>query len=200
MKVIRLIGSYLQLGPLATFLLLTLCGCKNDPIKQIPKSNPKAFIEPKELPEAMSTEISALEYSLAFKPEGPAAFSQIPSYVVKDFKRLKTEDSIAYVQHLTLLFSKVYAEHLRCCHQGYVINTSNDSTNMQTQLGNQIIAEFLSMIGHPKPDKESEFLTSAIAVSWFEENPKPLSHEPIMREYQQILRVQDSIKKGLYWK
>ena len=61
------------------------------------------------------------EFTLNYSPKGASALDSIPENIIKGFRELRTIDKNAHEKYVTLIFSKLYAEHLECCHQSYVI-------------------------------------------------------------------------------
>jgi hypothetical protein len=139
------------------------------------------------------------KFTMNFSPKGPHALDSIPESIVKDFRELRNIDKNAHKKYVTLIFIKLYAEHLSCCHQSYIIekfptNRSEYNFNKLT-----MVNEFAFMSNYLDNEKFPEIWTSEIINKWLFENPELLNYEPIGKYHQFIKTVSKKIKNGDYW-
>lgn len=137
------------------------------------------------------------EFALNFSPKGASALDSIPENIVKGFRKLRTIDKIAHEKYVTLIFTKLYAEHLQCCHQGYIIASrfKNDFDKNKVSMVN----EFAFMSNYVNYEKLPEAWSSGIIEKWLNENPRLLKYEPIGKYHQQIETIAKKIENGDYW-
>lgn len=113
---------------------------------------------------------------------------------MKAFVQLKTIDKVSHEKYLTLIFTKLYAEHLQCCNQSYIIaHFSNNQFNFDKP---SMVNEFAQMSGYLDKDNLPEIWTSGIVEKWLSENPRLLKYEPIGKYNQFIKAIQKRISKG----
>ena len=132
-----------------------------------------------------------------YAPHKSENLNTIPKDMVIAFSELRKTDKEAHTKYLTLVFAKLYAEHLRCCHQGYIIaeRHNNDFDKKNTSMVN----EFTHMTNYINYDNLPEFWSSGIIEKWLNENPKLLEFEPIEKQKQIIDSISNKIANGDYW-
>ncbi|KAA2217214.1 hypothetical protein [Maribacter flavus] len=137
------------------------------------------------------------EFALNFSPKGASTLDSIPEYIVEGFRKLRTIDKNAHEKYVTLIFTKLYAEHLQCCHQGYIIASrlKNDFDKDKVSMVN----EFAFMSNYVDYEKLPEAWSSGIIEKWLAENPKLLEFEPIGKYKQRIDSISNKIANGDYW-
>lgn len=102
---------------LAAFLLISCNGNKQN--ENTTQSTYNSDLE--NSPETKNLKNQLQEFALNFKPQGSQGIDSIPTAVIEKFKKIRVTDKQAHRKLITLIFAKIYAEHLRCCHQSYVI-------------------------------------------------------------------------------
>ena len=137
------------------------------------------------------------DFALNYSPKGSSALDSIPEDIIRGFIELRKVDQTAHEKYVTLVFTKLYAEHLRCCHQGYVIatrlNNDFDTDNIS------MISEFAYMSKYLEKDSLPEMWTSGIIEIWLTENPDLLEFEQT-RKYKQVIdSISNKIENGDYW-
>jgi len=137
------------------------------------------------------------EFSEQYAPKRSANFDSIPIDIIKAFKKLRTIDKNEHEKYVTLIFTKLYAEHLQCCHQGYIIASrfKNDFDKDKISMVN----EFAFMSNYVNYEKLPEAWSSGIIEKWLNENPRLLKYEPIGKYNQQIKTIAKKIENGDYW-
>ncbi|WP_167342078.1 hypothetical protein [Nonlabens sp. SY33080] len=139
------------------------------------------------------------EFALNFTPKGTSALDSIPENIIKGFRELRTIDKSAHEKYLTLIFTKLYAEHLQCCHQSYIIeHFPADKTEYDFDKLT-MVNEFAFMSNYLDNEKLPEIWTSGIIEKWLAENPELLEFEPIGKYNQFIKTASEKIKNGDYW-
>ena len=139
------------------------------------------------------------EFALNFSPKGASALDSIPENIIKAFRELRNIDKKTHEKYVTLIFTKLYAEHLQCCHQSYIIekfpvDKSEYDFNKLT-----MVNEFAFMSNYLDNEKLPEIWTSGIVEKWLTENQKLLEYEPIGKYNQQIKTISKKIANGDYW-
>ena len=76
----------------------------------------------------------------SFSYEGIGALKNTPDSVVYAFKTLMIIDTTSFDRYETLVFLKLYLDHLRCCHQTYEIR--NNPGNKIDSLSDPLLYEF----------------------------------------------------------
>lgn len=139
------------------------------------------------------------EFALNYSPKGASALDSIPENIIKGFRELRTIDKNAHEKYVTLIFTKLYAEHLQCCHQSYIIEyfPANKSEYDFDKL--TMVNEFAFMSSYLDNEKLPEIWTSGIIEKWLTENPELLEFEPIGKYNQYIKTFSEKIKNGDYW-
>ncbi|UII76328.1 hypothetical protein LV716_00615 [Flagellimonas sp. HMM57] len=122
------------------------------------------------------------EFAINFSPNGPAALDSIPFDIVKGFKELRTIDKKVYEKYLTLIFTKIYAEHLTCCNQTYIIA---EFANFDFSIPS-MINELNFMTGYLDKDNLPEIWTSGIIQNWLNENPKYFEMDEFKKPIEKI--------------
>lgn len=137
------------------------------------------------------------EFSKSFSPKDIGSLNSIPVEIVKSFSKLRLIDKNAHKKYVTLIFTKLYAEHLTCCHQSYIIaeRSQNDFDKDKISMVN----EFGKMSGYLDKEKP-EIWTSGIIEKWIKENPYLLKNILIKNEFERIKFEQKNIANGKYWK
>jgi hypothetical protein len=139
------------------------------------------------------------EFALNYSPKGASALDSIPENIIKGFRELRTIDKNAHEKYVTLIFTKLYAEHLQCCHQSYIIeNFPADKSDYDFDKLT-MVNEFAFMSNYLDDEKLPEIWTSGIIEKWLAENPELLEFEPIGKYNQFIKTVSEKIKNGDYW-
>ena len=139
------------------------------------------------------------EFALNFSPKGTSALDSISEKIVKGFRELRTIDKNAHEKYVTLIFTKLYAEHLQCCHQSYIIEHFPADKSEYDFDKLTMVNEFAFMSKYLDKEKLPEIWTSGIIEKWLVENPKLLEFEPIGKYNQFIKTVSEKIKNGDYW-
>ncbi|WP_442266654.1 hypothetical protein ACSIGC_02870 [Tenacibaculum sp. ZS6-P6] len=139
------------------------------------------------------------EFALNFSPKGSSALDSIPKNIIKRFRELRTIDKNAHEKYVTLLFTKLYAEHLQCCHQSYVIENFPADKSEYDFDKLTMVNEFAFMSNYLDDEKLPEIWTSGIIEKWLTENPELLEFEPIEKYNQFIKTVSEKIKNDDYW-
>lgn len=123
----------------------------------------------------------------------------IPENIAYSIKRLRINGNEEYIKHLTLILVKLYKEHLKCCHQGYELRNKVSIVGIDS-IADPLLFEFnlVSKIFDNK--KPIEFINSAIAFSWVEQNKQLLDYKKLKSEYDKIKKIISDIEKnpGLY--
>jgi hypothetical protein len=138
------------------------------------------------------------EFSEQYVPKRSANFDSIPNEIIKAFKELRTIDNVAHEKYVTLIFAKLYAEHLECCHQGYIIANRFKNDFDKDKLS--MINEFAYISNYVDYSKLPEAWSSGIIEKWIKENPKFLNDKQIKREIDRINVETKNIADGIYWK
>jgi len=138
------------------------------------------------------------EFSLSFSPKGASALDSIPENIIKGFKELRTIDKNAHEKYVTLIFTKLYAEHLQCCHQSYIIEQFPIEKSEYDFDKLTMVNEFAFMSSYLDKDDLPEVWTSGIIEKWLTENPRLLKYEPIGKYGQLIKTVSKKIANGDY--
>jgi len=139
------------------------------------------------------------EFSLNFSPKGASALDSIPENIIKEFKELRTIDKNAHEKYVTLIFTKLYTEHLQCCHQSYIIEYFPAEKSEYEFDKLTMVNEFAFMSNYLDKEQLPEIWTSGIIVKWLAENQRLLKYEPIGKYDQQIKTISKKIVNGDYW-
>ena len=182
-------------------ILFLLISC-NQKQKQIDKRNVRIaeFEETKNSESEIKTQDFkkiVAEFSEQYEPKRSANFDSIPIDIIKAFKELRTIDKDAHEKYVTLIFTKLYAEHLQCCHQGYII--ANRFKNDFDQEKVSMVNEFIFMSNYVNYEKLPEAWSSGIIEKWLTENPKLLEFEQIGKHKRIIDSISNKIANGDYW-
>ncbi|WP_299097705.1 hypothetical protein [Winogradskyella sp.] len=137
------------------------------------------------------------DFSEQYAPNRSEKLDSIPIGIIKAFKELRNIDKDAHEKYVTLIFTKLYAEHLRCCHQGYIIASrfKNDFDKGKVSMVN----EFAFMSNYVDYENVPEAWSSGIIEKWLTENPRLLEFEPIGKHKQMIDSISNKIANGDYW-
>ncbi len=181
-------------------ILLLLIGC-NQKQKQIDTWNERVaeFEETKTSEsefKSQNLKKNVAEFSKQYAPNRSESLDSIPIDIIKEFEKLRTIDKNAHEKYVTLIFTKLYAEHLRCCHQGYIIASrfKNDFDKDKVSMVN----EFAFISNYVNYEKLPEAWSSGIFEKWLTENPKLLEFEPIGKYKQMIDSISNKIANGDY--
>lgn len=139
------------------------------------------------------------EFSENFSPNGSENLDSIPIDIIKAFKELRTIDKNTHKKSVTLVFTKLYAEHLECCHQSYIIEHFPTEKSEYDFDKLTMVNEFAFMTGYLNGEELPEIWTSGIIKKWLTENPELLKFEPIGKYNQFINTISEKIKNGDYW-
>ncbi len=141
------------------------------------------------------------EFAESFKPnkesnKGVERLNNIPLNVIQSFNELRTSHKSDYEKYLTLIFVKLYSSHLQCCHQSYEIRNSIQTIDT---VQDALVYEFGKMTNFFTSDKRIEFLSSGMVENWVNQNPRFLTYELINKEMDTIKKMNENIKKDIYW-
>ena len=140
------------------------------------------------------------EFANQYSPNGAEKLDSIPTDIIKTFTQLRTIDKDSHEKYVSLIFTKLYAEHLKCCHQSYIIaEFRNTGTKIDLDKPS-MVNEFAFMSGYLDKDNLPEIWTSGIIEKWLAENPRLMEYEPIAEHYQLIKSISKKIENGEYWK
>lgn len=179
---------------LSTLFLLLSCNQK----QRKTENEINSKLESKTQSEFRNYKNEVSKFAMNFSPKGASALDSISENIINAFKELRTTDKIAHKKYVSLVFTKLYAEHLQCCHQSYVIEhfPSNKSDYDFDKL--TMVNEFAFMSNYLDDEKLPEIWTSGIIEKWLTENPELLKFEPIGKYNQFIKTVSEKIKNGDY--
>ena len=137
------------------------------------------------------------DFSQQFDPNGYKNLNSINIEVVEAFYKLRTINKKAHETYVTLVFAKLYAEHLTCCHQGFIIASNYkdefniDKISMVNELA--FISNYVDYKNLP------EAWSSGIIEKWINENPRFLENLKIKKEVEQIDKINGLIKENSFW-
>jgi hypothetical protein len=142
-------------------------------------------------------------FSEIFKPDSSAykgigTLKNIPDSVIEAFKVLRQTDTLSHRKYLTVIFLKLYLDHLRCCHQSYELR--DPFSPYIDSMANPMLYEFnfaTRMFDFSKPH---EFISSSIAETYVQKHKELLMYPQIRQAIDEMKPVEDSINKHLYWK
>ncbi|MEN8125989.1 MAG: hypothetical protein ABFR32_12775 [Bacteroidota bacterium] len=174
--------------------LLYSCNQEQKKSEKTTETNSELFTQTEFKNRDVKKEIA--EFSLNYSPKGASALDSIPVDIVKSFKELRTIDKEAHEKFVTLIFTKLYAEHLECCHQSYIIANFRSEYDFDKP---SMVNEFALMSGYLDKDNLPEIWTSGIIEKWLNENPGLLKYEPIGKYDQYIKTISKKIANGDYW-
>jgi hypothetical protein len=137
------------------------------------------------------------EFSEQYAPSRSEKLDSIPIGIIKAFKELRTINKDAHEKYVTLIFTKLYAEHLECCHQGYIIASRYKNDFDKDKIS--MINEFAYISNYVDYSKLPEAWSSGIIEKWIKENPKFLNDEKIKNEVDRINVEVKKIADGVYW-
>src|SRR5574337_332517 len=133
----------------------------------------------------------------SFPYKGIGELGKIPDSVIYAFKALRHSDSVSQKRYLTVIFLKLYLDHLRCCHQSYEVRKKlNNSIDSVTD---PLVYEYNLATRLFDTNKPIEFISSGIADTYVEENRYLAEYPEIKELLNKIKPVKDSIEKHLYW-
>lgn len=143
---------------------------------------------------------NAAQFANQYSPKGAEKLDSIPINIVKTFTRLRTIDKVSYQKYVTLIFAKLYTEHLKCCNQSYIIAEFGGNSMDYDFNKPSMVNEFVFMSRYLDKENLPEIWTSGIIEKWLEENPKLMDYEPIGKYNQIIKTISKRIENGEYWK
>ena len=149
--------------------------------------------------ESRNYENEVSDFALNFSPKGASALDSIPENIVKGFRELRNIDKKVHEKYVTLIFTKLYAEHLQCCHQSYIIENFPADKSEYDFNKLTMVNEFAFMSNYLDDEQLPEIWSSGIIEKWLTENPELLEFEPIGKYNQFIKTVSEKIKNGDYW-
>ena len=182
---------------LPILFLLINCNQKKEKSEEVVETKSELVTQTESKTRDLEKELS--EFAMSYSPNGASALDSIPKNIIADFKELRTINKEAHEKNVTLIFTKLYAEHLQCCHQSYIIEQFPRNTSEYDFEKLTMINEFASMTGYLKNDNLPEIWTSGIIEKWLIENPRLLKYEPIGKYDQFIKTVSKKIANGDYW-
>ena len=178
----------------AIFLLISCNGNKQNEENTIQTTfNPDSESSP--ATENLKTELQ--EFALNFKPKSSHSLDSIPAAMIKKFRRIRVIDKQAHRKLITLIFAKIYAEHLRCCHQSYVIASRHRGDFASNN--SSMVDEFIYMSNYLDKNNPPEYWTSAIIDKYLKENEYLLNYKPIARQKKVIDSITEKINNYNYW-
>jgi hypothetical protein len=141
-------------------------------------------------------------YAKNYQPDsssyrGIGKLENIPDSVVQAFKVIRRTDTASHERFLTLIFLKLYLDHLRCCHQSYEVR--NNPGRSIDSVADPLLYEFIVSTRLFDFTEHVEFVSSAIGETWVSKNPALLGYPEIKEVVSKMRPVEDSIAKGLYW-
>lgn len=138
------------------------------------------------------------EFAQNYAPNRTEHLDSIPNEIVRAFTELRNIDNVSHERNITLIFTKLYAEHLECCHQSYVIATFGNSCGNFDFEKPSMINEFAFISGYLDKENLPEYWTSGIIEKWLIENPRLLKDDSIAKYYEEIKVVSNKIENGDY--
>lgn len=147
--------------------------------------------------ERRSSEEIVMNFAENYSPNKSENLNAIPSDIVNAFSELQTSNKEKHTKYLTLVFAKLYAEHLRCCHQVYIIATRNKNDFDKNNVS--MINEFAKMTNYVDYENPPEVWSSGIVEKWLTENPELVEFKPIELQKRRIDSIANKIANGDYW-
>ena len=135
-------------------------------------------------------------FAQKYSPKSSENLDSIPIEVIKAFTELRTIDKDAHERYVTLIFAKLYAEHLTCCHQSYIIANRDNNDFDKNKVS--MVNEFAYISGYLDYEKPPEVWGSGIFEKWIRGNPKFLDYEEIKIEVDKINEITKNIEDGVY--
>jgi hypothetical protein len=126
-----------------------------------------------------------------------AKLKDVPDSVVQAFKNLRVVDSASCGRYLTLIYLKLYLDHLRCCHQSYEVR-NKFGPNIDS-VADPLLLEYVRLTKIYDINKPIEFISSGIGENWVLKNPWLMKDSLISSVMDKMKPVSDSILKHLYW-
>jgi hypothetical protein len=143
------------------------------------------------------------EFSKTFTPDSSAykgigTLKNIPDSVIRAFRIIRQTDTLSHKRYTTVIFLKLYLDHLRCCHQSYeirqhpagAIDSASDPLLYEFNLATKIFGTYESR----------EFISSGIANYYVDTHKEMLQYPEVKEVKDKIKPIADSIEKHLYWK
>jgi len=133
----------------------------------------------------------------SFPYKGIGELGNVSDSVVYAFRSLRHSDCISHKRYLTVIFLKLYLDHLRCCHQSYEVRSKMGGSI--DSVADPLVYEYNLATRVFNTDKPIEFINSGIADTYVEKN-KYLAEYPEIKELLYKMKpVKDSVEKHLYW-
>jgi hypothetical protein len=129
------------------------------------------------------------EFALNFSPKGASGLDSIPENIIKEFRELRTIDKNAHEKYVTLIFTKLYTEHLQCCHKSYIIENFPADKSEYDFDKLTMVNEFAFMSNYLDDEKLPEIWTSGIIEKWLTENPDFLYFEQFLKYNKLIIKI-----------
>ncbi|HMU45556.1 MAG TPA: hypothetical protein PKC72_04260 [Chitinophagaceae bacterium] len=120
---------------------------------------------------------------------------EVPDSIGKSIKALRQSSNNEFEKYLTLVLLKIYRCHLTCCNQGYELRNRTSAVGIDS-IADPLLFEFNLVAKTFDNNKPIEFINSAIAFSWVQENKKLLDYNKLKSEYDKIKKISSDIKKN----
>jgi hypothetical protein len=185
----------------AVGLIVSLCKCRTDSDKEQTSLNTvgqtnNAFEYQNHLEVVKKFATNFQPDSLPYDHIG--TLGNPPDSVVYAFKALRQLDTVSHKRYLTVIFLKLYLDHLRCCHQSYEIRSESNAPI--DSVADPLAYEYLLATRFFNTTQSIEMLNSGIGDTYLEKNTDLLKYNDIKNLKKQIEAVGDSIVMHLYWK
>ena len=182
---------------LPILFLLFNCNQKQEKIENEIHSESKLKTQSESESETRNYKKYVSEFAINFSPKGASALDSIPENIIKEFRELRTIDKNAHEKYVTLIFTKLYAQHLQCCLQGYIIASRFKNDFDKDKLS--MVNEFAFISNYVNYENLPESWSTGIIEKWLNENPRFLEFEPIRKHKQMIDSISKKIANGDYW-
>jgi hypothetical protein len=144
----------------------------------------------------------ASDFAIKYQPDSfpydhVAKLKDVPDRVVQAFKKLRVLDSASCGRYLTLIYLKLYLDHLRCCHQSYEVR--NKFALGIDSVADPLLFEYVQLTKLYDTRKHIEFISSGIGEHWVLKNPRLMKDSLIKSVIDKMKPVNDSTLKHLYW-
>lgn len=187
------------------FLFISSCADRNSPNKNKQPSSAAETSKLTATDNIFSTQNHlevAQQFADNFQPdtflyEGIGKIGYVPDSVIYAFKDLRHSDSASHKRYLTVVFLKLYLDHLRCCHQSYEVR--NKIGGSIDSLADPLVYEYNLATGLFDMNKPIEFINSGIGETYVKKNRQLAEYPEIKELLNRMKPVKDSIEKHLYW-
>jgi len=141
-------------------------------------------------------------FATTFQPDSSAyqgigSLRSVPANVINAFRILRQADTLSHKKYLTLVFLKLYLDHLRCCHQSYEVR--QNASGIIDSSADPLVYEFSLATKMFGTTERREFLSSGIGDSYVHAHQELLNYPEIREVVDKLKQVTDSIDKHLYW-